>query len=83
MNQERFSTTEFDDTLKIQKESRLVYYPVNTQVREEVVYKVQLTELELQDYYYQFSQLTQDDRQIFKNTWSQTRPYEFKDLNHT
>ena len=42
-----------------------------------------MTELELQDYYYQFSQLTQDDRLLFKNTWSQTRPYEFKDLNHT
>ena len=42
-----------------------------------------MTELELQDYYYQFSKVTQDDREIFKNTWSQTRPYEFQDLNHT
>lgn len=64
------------------REAKFVYIPVNSQVREEVVYKVQLTDLRLQDTYYQFSALTEDDRQIFKNEFEQIRPYEFPDHVH-
>jgi hypothetical protein len=36
----------------------------------------------LQDAYYQFSELTEDDRRIFKNTHVYSRPYEFFDNVH-
>ena len=65
-NNERFSTRLYGDE-KVAKESRTVWIPINSQVREEIVYKVQLTDLRLQDNYYQFSALTEDDRQIFSN----------------
>lgn len=64
------------------KETRFIYIPINSQVREEKVYKVRLTDLRLQDNYYQFSALTEDDRTIFGNREHLTRPYEFPDSNH-
>ena len=51
----RFSTREYSQDNKISSEARFEYIPLNTQVREDVVYKLKLTELELQDDYYQFS----------------------------
>ena len=44
MNQIRFSTADFDEA-KISEEAKFIYIPINTQVREDVVYKVQLTDL--------------------------------------
>ena len=44
-NMERFATRQFDDTTKITDEARFEYIPINSQIREEIVYKVQLTDL--------------------------------------
>lgn len=60
-NTMRFSTRDFADETKIANEVRLEWIQINTQQREEQVYKVQLTDLSLQDTYYQFSALTEDD----------------------
>ena len=51
MNQIRFSTSDFDDA-KVAHEAKFIYIPISSQVREELVYKVQLTDLNLQDTYY-------------------------------
>ena len=47
LNNMRFSTREFADNLKITSEVNTIWIPVNSQIREEIVYKVQLTEVEL------------------------------------
>ena len=47
MNQMRFGTREFAFDKKVTKEQKFVYQPMNSQIREEVVYKVQLTDLRL------------------------------------
>ena len=39
MNQIRFSTAEYDDK-KVTQEAKFVWIPINTQVREEIVYKI-------------------------------------------
>ena len=51
----RFNTLEYSNSDKVSYESRLEYIPMNSQLREEIVYQVQLTQLQLQDEYYQFS----------------------------
>ena len=51
-NQMRFSTREYASNQKVSEEARFEYIPVNSQIREEAVYKVRLTDLELQDDYY-------------------------------
>ena len=43
----RFSTREYSQNEKISREARFEYIPLNTQVREDVVNKIKLTELEL------------------------------------
>lgn len=68
--------------MKINDELRTLWIPVNSQIREEVVYKVKLTDLSLQDKYYQFSALTEQDLRIFSNVFQKTRPYEFPDRVH-
>ena len=45
----RFSTMEFENSQKVISESNVLWIPVNSQMREEQVYKVQLTDLDLQD----------------------------------
>ena len=82
MNNVRFSTREFDKKLKISSESNRVWIPISSQTREEKVFKVYLTDLELQDLRYQFSALTEDELQIFGNRQVESRPYEFKDHVH-
>lgn len=47
-----FSTREFSNEHKVASETNVYWVPVNTQIWEEVVYKVQVTDLELQDTYY-------------------------------
>lgn len=81
MNQIRFSTSDFDEA-KVAHEAKFIYIPINSQVREELVYKVQLTDLNLQDTYYQFSGLTEDEIRIFQNLHVNNRPYEFPDNVH-
>ena len=78
----RFSTREYATNQKVSQETRFEYIPVNSQIREEAVYKVRLTDLELQDEYYQFSQLTEDKMRIFGNSFQFSRPYEFTDRVH-
>ena len=51
-------------------------------MREEVVYKVQLTDLDLQDKLWQFSELTEEVGRIFKSEYVGNRPYEFQDNVH-
>ena len=51
-NQMRFNTLEYSNNDKVSRESRLEYIPMNSQLREEIVYQVQLTQLQLQDEYY-------------------------------
>lgn len=82
VNNVRFEVSSFDDANKLNPEVRTLWIPVNTQLREEVVYKIQLTDLSLQDTYYQFSALTEQDLRTFKNVFQMTRPYEFKDRVH-
>ena len=79
MNQERFGTREYAYDKKVTKEVQYHYVPINSQIREEIVYKVQLTDLRLQDSYFKFSQLTEDDRRIFSSHHVKNRPYEFPD----
>lgn len=81
-NNQRFETRVYDYDEKVQSEARTVWIPINSQVREEIVFKVQLTDLRLQDAYYQFSALTEDDRAIFSNKQQLVRPYEFPDSVH-
>jgi len=52
---------------------------MNSQMREEVVFKVQLTDLSLQDSLYQLGTLTEDKHRIFSNKQDKIRPYEFVD----
>ena len=66
-------------TKKVTKEVKFHYIPINSQIREEIVYKVQLTDLRLQDTYFKFSALTEDDRRIFSSKHMKNRPYEFPD----
>ena len=48
----RFNTREYSSNDKISRESKLEYIPMNSQLREEIVYRVQLTQLQLQDKFY-------------------------------
>ena len=52
MNQMRFSTLDFEDNTKVSKETKFIYVPITAASREERVYQVRLTDLELQDKYY-------------------------------
>ena len=78
-NVNRFSTQEYTFDRKVTNESRTVWIPINTQVREEYVYSVQITHLNLQDNYFQFSALTEDSMEIFTCKYEKTRPYEVQD----
>ena len=75
----RFSTREYSQENKISSETRFEYIPLNTQIREEVIYKLKLTDLELQDHYYQFSAITEEVSRIFSNNYEYRRTYEFPD----
>ena len=48
----RFSTLDFEQERKIIRENEVEWIPISSQVREEIVKKVQLTELYLQDSFY-------------------------------
>ena len=58
MNQVRFSTAYYDEK-KLNYETKMVWIPINSQLREEIVYQVKLTDLGLEDMLYQFSGLTE------------------------
>ena len=81
-NKEKFDTTAFTQADKIKKQSRFEYILINSQLREEIVYDIEITQLGLQDSQYQFSSLTEDDRRIFTSKFARTRPYEYYDNVH-
>ena len=69
VNQKRFSTLDYKEN-KVTTETRSVWYPINSQLREEAVYKVQLMDLHLQDNnHYQFSGLTEETTRIFSSKY--------------
>lgn len=78
----RFNTLDYADSDKVSRESKLEYIPINSQLREEIVFRIYLTHLQLQDEYYQFSHLTEDSTTIFNHMRTIGRPYEFKDRTH-
>ena len=49
MNTRRFVLEEFDHSKKIRNEARVQWIPVNSQIREEIVFKITKTLLSLQD----------------------------------
>ena len=49
LNNVRFSTREFSSGKKIMSEMNALWIPISSQIREEHVFKVLLTDLELQD----------------------------------
>ena len=81
-NRMRFSTREFEPETKLIKESSLIWVPISSQLREEVVYRVYLQDLFLQDSYFQFSDVTEDEQRMFSQAYSLSRPYEFPDDVH-
>ena len=50
-NQERFQTTEYNED-RVVKESKLIYYPIDSLMRKEYAQNVQITDLQLQDTMY-------------------------------
>ena len=81
-NQKRFSTLDYKEN-KVTDETRSVWLPINSQLREEAVYKVQLMDLYLQDNnQYQLSGLTEEVSRIFSSKYQLSRPYEFPDRVH-
>ena len=64
-------------------ESRTVWVPINSQIRQEVVFKVSISHLQLQDGLWQWSSWTQENKEdIFKIAQRNIRPYEFDDNVH-
>ena len=60
-----------------------MYIPINSQVREEIVHKVYLTDLRLQDEeYIQIGDYTEDNVVTFNHKHTANRPYEFPDNVH-
>ena len=62
------------------EESRTKWIPINTQVREEIVFMLSQKDLELQDVVWQWGTYTMEQvSNIFKAVQTWTRPYEFND----
>ena len=81
-NQRRFRLEAFNES-KVVPESRTEWIPINTQIREEIVFKASLTQLDLQDRRWQWSNWTQENIQdVFKLHETKKRPYEFQDNVH-
>jgi len=81
-NQRRFRLEEFRKG-KVVPESRTNWIPINTQYREEVVFKIEITSLELQDLIWQWGNWTKENiDSIFKIAQVGSRPYEFKNRVH-
>ena len=76
-NEIRFELDGYGNDVSVQA-SKLVYLPINTQVRQNIPYKVQLTELELQDNMgMMLGDLTKDQKDdIFEIKSLSTKPYE-------
>ena len=77
-NSRRFRVEEYGEG-KIVEESRTRYIPLNSQLREDYVYKVQLTDLQLQDARFSISAFTQDDKRVFGINQVDRRPWDYED----
>jgi len=81
-NQRRFVIENFTAD-KIIEESRTNWIPINSQLREEVVFKLFITDLFLQDDRLNtFSLGSVDAQRVFKFVEQKSRPYEFDDDVH-
>lgn len=81
-NQRRFLLEKFTEG-KIVEEARTEWIPFNSQLREEKVYKISISNLELQDRIWQWGGWTKENVEIiFGINHSTTRPYEFPDSVH-
>ena len=80
-NSRRFKIEEYNEG-KIVEESRTKYIPFNSQLREDIVFKVQLTDLQLQDERFSISAFTQDQKRIFNVNQVEKRPWSNDDRTH-
>lgn len=72
----------FDTKGKIVEESRSTWIPINSQLREEVVLKLSITDLMLQDERFHWGSLNQYPERVFKIEEVGKRPYEFPNDIH-
>ena len=80
-NSRRFRIEEYNEG-KIVEESRTKYIPFNSQLREDIVFKVQLTDLQLQDERFSISAFTQDEKRVFNLNQVEKRPWSNDDRIH-
>lgn len=78
MNQVKFSNFDYGD-YKLSSYSNLEMIPINTNQRDELVYKVQLTDLYLNYKHDQSSEQTADAKRTFQNIEVKGRPYNRRD----
>lgn len=81
-NQRRFVIEKFDVEEKIIEESRTNWIPINSQIREEIVFKLKMTDLLLQDERVHWGGLADDTTRVFKFEETAKRPYEFDNKVH-
>ena len=81
-NRKRFQIEEFNNQ-KIIDEAKTTWIPINSQLREDVVFQLQVTNLQLQDRIWQWGSLTTEyQNDLFKIDQIGIRPYEFPNSVH-
>ena len=81
-NQERFQSHEYGED-RIVKEAKFKWFSINSSDRYEILQKIQISKLELQDKRpLQMGQLTEEESLIFGIQQQMNRPYEFPDDVH-
>ena len=81
-NLRRFKIEEYSDDGKIVEESVTKYVPFNTQIREEIVFKLALTDLNLADARFSFGTIGEFIKRVFNIAEVGKRPYEFENRVH-
>ena len=83
-NEVRFKINEYSDEGRIKPQSRLIWHPIASAIRQDIVQRVSTTELELQDtQLLQVGPFTSLEGSIFEIKPFVIRPYEFFDDVHT
>ena len=81
-NQKRFLYEKYSEE-KLVSESRTNLIPINSQMREEKVFQLTITDLYLQDNRFDFTQIgTNKPERVFKFVEKKSRPYEEDDSVH-
>ena len=81
-NQIRFNTAEYTDR-RLVEESILSWYPIHSQIRQELANQVRVTDLQLQDVVHiQLGPITEVESSIFSLAPNTVRPYEYFDDVH-